>query len=365
LSAAPTSGTAKLGLALASENSSVTAIWPPTGIALAATVLWGYRTWPGIAAGALLANTWTGVPPVTVLGITCGKKDGSLVDVSVTVSPIKDEEGAVVGCSSITRDITERKRIQAEADRLKDEFFETVSHELRTPLTSIIGYTDLLLSGEGGELTEQQRRFLEVTERNAKRQLRLVGDMLFVSKAEAGEFKIEVGSVDIERVAAGCVEAARLATERRGIELVYSGEPTPECEADGDRIAQLADNLISNAVKFTPEGGRVKIDVAVDGGQVVLEVANNGSYILPADRERLFDRFYRASSACEDAVQGVGLGLTIAEAIVRAHGGTIEVESEVETGTVFRARLPIQEPPEVRSLSRPDRNGSLSIVARV
>ena len=143
------------------------------------------------------------------------RKDGTLVDVAVTASPIKDGDGTIVGCSSITRDITERKRIQAEADRLKDEFFATVSHELRTPLTSIIGYTDLLLSGEGGDLTEQQRRFLEVTERNAKRQLRLVGDMLFVSKAEAGEFKIELGRVDVESVAADCVEAARPAAENR------------------------------------------------------------------------------------------------------------------------------------------------------
>jgi PAS domain S-box-containing protein len=292
------------------------------------------------------------------------RKDGTLVDVSVTASPVKDGEGTVVGCSSITRDVTERKRFQEEADRLKDQFFATVSHELRTPLTSIIGYTDLLLAGDAGELTEQQRRFLQITERNAKRQLRLVGDMLFVSKAEAGEFKIELGSVDVDRLAAGCVEAARPAAEQRGIELVYSGEHTPECEADGDRIAQLADNLISNAIKFTPEGGQVRVDLSVESGQVALEVANTGSYILPMDRERLFDRFYRASSACDDAVQGVGLGLTIANAIVKAHGGSIELESEVQTGTVFRARLPIHEPSDASSLSRPDRNGDVSIVAR-
>lgn len=292
------------------------------------------------------------------------RKDGTLVDVSVTVSPIKDGDGSVVGCSAITRDITERKRIQEEADRLKDEFFATVSHELRTPLTSIIGYTDLLLAGDAGELTERQRRFLEITERNAKRQLRLVGDMLFVSKAEAGEFKIELGRADIESVASDCVEAARPAAEQRGVELTYSGAHAPECDADSDRIAQLADNLISNAIKFTPEGGQVRVNLSVNDGEIVLEVANTGSYILPQDRERLFDRFYRSSSACEQAIQGVGLGLTIAEAIVRAHGGTIEVESEVQTGTVFRARLPIHKPLDASSLSLPERNGSASIAAR-
>jgi PAS domain S-box-containing protein len=292
------------------------------------------------------------------------RKDGTLVDVSVTVSPIKDGQGTIIGCSSITRDVTERKRIQEEADRLKDEFFATVSHELRTPLTSIIGYTDLLLAGDAGKLTEQQRRFLEITERNAKRQLRLVGDMLFVSKAEAGEFKIELGRADIDAVVSGCVEAARPAAERRGIELRYSGARTSECDADGDRIAQLADNLISNAIKFTPEGGKVVVDLSVNGGQIVLEVANTGSYILPQDRERLFERFYRASSAGEEAVQGVGLGLTIAEAIVRAHGGTIEVESDVQAGTVFRAHLPVHEPLDASSLSLPERNGSASMATR-
>jgi two-component system OmpR family sensor kinase len=102
----------------------------------------------------------------------------------------------------------------------------------------------------------------------------------------------------------------------------------------------------------------------VNGGQIVLEVANTGSYILPQDRERLFDRFYRASSACEEAVQGVGLGLTIAAAIVRAHGGTIEAQSNLQAGTVFRVRLPVHEPLDASSLSLPERNGSASMAAR-
>jgi two-component system, OmpR family, sensor histidine kinase VicK len=279
------------------------------------------------------------------------RKDHSIVDVAVTVSPIRDGNGMIIGCSSITRDITERKRIQEEADRLKDEFFATVSHELRTPLTSIIGYTDLLLQGEGGELTDQQRRFLEVTERNAKRQLRLVGDMLFVSKAEAGEFSIELGSVDLDGLIAECVEAAMPAAEHRGIEISYRGESTPLCEADGDRIAQLADNLISNAIKFTPEGGRAQVDLLVVDGQAVLEVTNSGSYIAPADQKRLFDRFYRAASASADAVQGVGLGLTIAEAIVHAHGGKIQVRSDEQSGTVFSVWLPLREPSTVIDLA--------------
>jgi PAS domain S-box-containing protein len=277
-------------------------------------------------------------------------KDRARIDVSVTVSPIVDEEGTILGCSSITRDIREQKRIQEEADRLKDEFFATVSHELRTPLTSIIGYTDLLLE-EGAILTDQQRRFLEITERNARRQLRLVGDMLFVTKAEAGEFSIKLGSVDLHALLKDCVDAASPAADAKKIKLVYSGAPVPRCEADGDRLAQLADNLISNAIKFTPEGGKARVQLLTYGGEAILEVSNSGSHVSAAERERLFDRFYRTDRATKDAVQGVGLGLTISKAIVTAHGGTIAVESDPETGTTFRVRLPLRESSKVIDLA--------------
>jgi two-component system, OmpR family, sensor histidine kinase VicK len=279
-------------------------------------------------------------------------KDGRRVEVSLTVSPIKDERGVIMGFSSISRDISERKRLQEQANRLKDEFFATVSHELRTPLTSIIGYTDLLLRGDQGDFTDEQRHFLEITERNAMRQLRLVNDLLFVSRAEAGEFVIEPGRAELASVVRECVESARPYARTKEVELIETVEPLPACEGDPDRLAQLADNLVSNAIKFTPAGGEVRVTLSVDGDRSRLEVANSGSYISAEERKRLFDRFYRTASASDEAVQGVGLGLTISKAIVEAHDGRIEVESDEQSGTVFRVSLPLREPPKVVQLSR-------------
>jgi PAS domain S-box-containing protein len=278
-------------------------------------------------------------------------KNGKCVEVSMTVSPIKDERGAIMGFSSISRDISERKRLQEQADRLKDEFFATVSHELRTPLTSIIGYTDLLLRGEG-EFTSEQRHFLEITERNAMRQLRLVNDLLFVSRAEAGEFAIEADLVELSAVVGDCVESAKPHANGKQVELVEAIESVPVSQGDPDRLAQLVDNLVSNAIKFTPAGGRVAVTLARKGDLCRLEVANSGSYIAPQEREHLFDRFYRTPSASDEAVQGVGLGLTISKAIVEAHEGRIEVESDEQSGTVFRVSLPLREPSKVFDLRR-------------
>jgi two-component system, OmpR family, sensor histidine kinase VicK len=277
-------------------------------------------------------------------------KDGSRREVSLTVSPIKDQKGRLMGFSSISRDISERKRLQVQADRLKDEFFATVSHELRTPLTSIIGYTDLLLRGEEGEMTKEQRHFLEITERNAMRQLRLVNDLLFVSRAEAGEFAIETRWVELASVVNECLESARPDAGRKDVELVESVETAPASLGDPDRLAQLVDNLVSNAIKFTPRDGKVEVRLALEGDRASLEVANSGSYISPQEQNRLFDRFYRTASASNDAVQGVGLGLTISKAIVEAHDGWIEVESDEDSGTVFRVSLPLREPPKVIAL---------------
>jgi two-component system sensor histidine kinase VicK len=279
-------------------------------------------------------------------------KDGTRREVSLTVSPIKDERGRIMGFSSISRDISERKRLQAQADRLKDEFFATVSHELRTPLTSIIGYTDLLLRGEEGEVTKEQRHFLEITERNAMRQLRLVNDLLFVSRAEAGEFAIETGRVELASVVSECLESARPHALSKEVELFGVIDAMPAAEGDPDRLAQLVDNLVSNAIKFTPRGGKVAVKLEREGTHACLEVANSGSYISPAEQEHLFDRFYRTPSASNDAVQGVGLGLTISKAIVDAHNGRIDVSSDEASGTVFRVSLPLREPPKVVELRR-------------
>jgi PAS domain S-box-containing protein len=268
-------------------------------------------------------------------------KEGASVDVIVTVSPIKDARGEISGCAFIVGDVSELKRVQHEADRMKDEFFATLSHELRTPLTSIIGYTHLLLDGAAGGLNPEQRQFLEITERNAKRQLRLVSDLLLASSLEVSEFFLNFGPVQLAAVVSDAVGGVRAVAEDRAIQLEVDVPPSLECDGDADRLGQMVDNLLTNAVKFTPHGGRIELALFERDGTVIIEVRNSGSYIPAAERERLFERFFRGSIAEERAVSGVGLGLTIARAIVVGHGGSIEVDSSVEAGTTFRIYLPV------------------------
>jgi signal transduction histidine kinase len=257
-------------------------------------------------------------------------------------------------------DITERKRIEQERerllekeqdqverlrelDRLKDDFVASVSHELRTPLTSIQGYLELVLDKSfGGDLlTDDQRSFLAVVERNSDRLQRLVADLLFVAQVDAGALVLERSEVDVAEVARECVEAARPVAEEKGIELAWVGEPPPPVSGDRARLGQLLDNLVSNALKFTPEGGRVEVKTASANGEAVIEVEDTGVGISPEEQERLFQRFFRAAHATERAIQGTGLGLSITKAIVEAHGGRISVTSAEGGGTTFTVHLPL------------------------
>lgn len=226
-----------------------------------------------------------------------------------------------------------------EGERLKDEFFALVSHELRTPLTSIIGYLELVLDDEE-ELADEARRFLEVVERNAKRLLRLVGDMLFVAQVEAGRLSLESSAVDLDKVAAESVEAARPAAERAGVSLTLTAEPVRPILGDRDRLGQMLDNLISNALKFTSDDGHVDVRMASAEDRAIVEVSDTGMGIPDAEQQQLFERFFRASSATSNAVPGAGLGLTIVKTIVEAHGGTVGLTSREGEGTIVRVELP-------------------------
>jgi signal transduction histidine kinase len=238
----------------------------------------------------------------------------------------------------------DRKASEREAEILKDQFFALVSHELRTPLTSIIGYLELVLE-DSEPLAPNQRRFLGVVDRNARRLLRLVGDLLFVAHVEAGRLALEMGEVDLRTLTTEAVEAARPRAEGKDLALEAVVDGVPPMAGDRDRLAQVLDNLVSNAVKFTPERGSVTVRLTAQDSQALIEVEDSGVGIPAAEQERLFERFFRASTATERAIPGVGLGLTIAKAIVEAHGGELDFESVVGAGTTFRVRLPLRRPP--------------------
>ena len=237
----------------------------------------------------------------------------------------------------IDRDNAARAR---ELVRLRDEFVAVVSHELRTPMTSIIGYLELIGEGDAGPVTPEQRAYLDVIQRSSDRLVELVDELLIVAEAGRGGLTLDLADVDATALVAHAVMAARPAADTRGIVLrAEHGRPVP-FRGDAKRLGQMIDNLVSNALKFTPEGGRVSVRTErVDAG-VLFEVSDTGSGIPPEDREHLFEAFFRSRSANAAAVPGTGLGLTITKAIVDAHGGTIELRSPPGEGTTFRVLIP-------------------------
>jgi protein-histidine pros-kinase len=268
------------------------------------------------------------------------RKDGSEFPCEISLSSIQTDDG-VIDVAAI-RDVTQRKRAEAEAEGLKSEFFALVSHELRTPLTSILGYVDVLSEQDRDHLSEAGQDFLCVIKRNSLRLDRLVQDLLMVTQVEAGSFAIDVSEVDVAELASNLEAEIGPTALSAGVSLSFSVDPMPPFQGDPTRLTQVLDNFISNAIKFTPEGGQVEVAIRDEEGSCVIEVADTGVGIEKDEVDRLFDRFYRSRSAGENQVRGVGLGLAIAKAIVESHGGTVEVESEPGHGSTFRARLPIK-----------------------
>lgn len=296
------------------------------------------------------------------LAVPVSDPDGELLGVLELISrEIRDEEVALVEALSATAgqigEFLRRKRAEEEHERLKDEFLALVSHELRTPLSSILGYVEMLIEEESADAppverrrdTSTRQRFLHIVQRNSRRLQRLVGDLLFVAQLDAGRLALEPGEADLALIAREAVEAAAPHAERRGIVLTASGPEKLPLAGDPDRLGQALDNLISNAVKYTPEGGTVSVHVAVGAGTCRVEVADTGIGVPLEQQDRLFTRFFRASSATDQQISGVGLGLVIAKAIVESHDGAIGFHSTPGTGSTFWLEIPLsptQPPPE-------------------
>jgi signal transduction histidine kinase len=267
------------------------------------------------------------------------RDDGSHVPVELSVTARLDEHGETIGYLFVASDVTKAR----EVARLKDEFVGLISHELRTPLSSILGYLELVRDDDEETLTAAQVRYLDVAERNAHRLLRLVGDLLFTAQVESGQFVLDTNQHDAGDVLKASVESARPVAAAAGVTLEVEIEEGVWLSGDTTRLAQAYDNLISNAVKFTPNGGRVTVSLAATDTNAVVTVADTG-YGIPADEvDQLANRFFRSSSATANAVAGIGLGLTITKAIVQAHGGVLSVSSVEGSGTTFTVTVPLAE----------------------
>jgi two-component system phosphate regulon sensor histidine kinase PhoR len=230
-------------------------------------------------------------------------------------------------------------------DRAKSDFVATVSHELRTPLSSIVGYIEMLLDRDPGQLNSEQERMLGTVSRNAGRLQALIEDLLTLSGMEAGTFKTDPVPVSLTTIISAAGEDVQPAATRKGVTLTTTG-PGDGLVVDGDanQLARVMTNLLSNAVKFTPTGGQVTVTTEAADGWAVVSVTDTGIGIPDGDQKDLFARFFRASNATKQAIPGTGLGLAIVQTIVASHGGDMDLQSQEGQGTTVSMRLPLAEP---------------------
>ena len=282
-------------------------------------------------------------------------KDGRQVDVSLTVSPIRDSTGRVIGASKIARDITERKaareavlsgeraaRAEAErVSRMKDEFLATLSHELRTPLNAILGWAQILRAAEPTAADLGQG--LETIERNARLQAQLIEDLLDMSRIISGKVRLDVQKVDLSAVIDAAVETVRPAAEAKGVRLGKLVDPhAGPVRGDPGRLQQVVWNLLSNAIKFTPRGGRVEVALERVNSHVEITVSDTGVGISPDFLPYVFERFRQADASSTRRHGGLGLGLSIVKHLAELHGGTVRAKSPGEgMGASFIVHLPV------------------------
>ena len=250
-------------------------------------------------------------------------------------SPVIDEAVGYLGRIWTLREVTEERRLE----RQQQNFVATVSHELRTPLTSILGYSELLRETLG-RLEARPERYIAVIARNAERLRVLVDELLFVAQVDAGRFALDLAEVELAELAAASYEAALPVAQSRDVDLRLVLEARPILTADAARLTQAIDNLVSNALKFTPEKGRVDMRVTATERSATLAVGDTGIGIPEAELARIGERFFRSSTAGDRAIGGTGLGMAIVNMIVDAHQGRVYLESEPGRGTTVTVRLP-------------------------
>ena len=256
---------------------------------------------PGFSA--LVESARLGTPEVRQW--TYVRADGTRLSVDVAVTRRADREGATVGYIFVATDVTQA----LEVSRLKDEFVGLISHELRTPLSSILGYLELMRDDEDNPLSSEQVQYLGVAERNAHRLLRLVGDLLFTAQVGSSTFSLDTTVLEIGPIINASVESASPTAATAGVEISASVPTKPIfILGDAQRLGQACDNLISNAIKFTPRGGKVSVNVAVVEARVVITITDTGMGIPEDELDQLFARFFRASTATRAAVPGGGAG---------------------------------------------------------
>jgi signal transduction histidine kinase len=242
--------------------------------------------------------------------------------------------------------LEEENRRVREVNQLKSEFVSLVSHELRTPLTAMSGYLDLLLEDPGAQSTAKQQELLGIVNKNTERLIKLLDDLLDFSRIESGKVELRISAVDIVAVITEVVRLLQPQMEAKDQRLSFDRPPTlPAVAGDIDRIRQILINLLSNAHKYTPQGGQIWLTARTENGWVRIDVRDNGIGLSPDEQAHLFDRFFRVQQPATQRVEGTGLGLPITRVLVELHGGRITVTSAPREGSTFSFTLPVADMP--------------------
>jgi PAS domain S-box-containing protein len=283
------------------------------------------------------------------------RKDGTRFWANVIITALRNPAGELVGFTKVTRDLTERREAEAKAlesarraaaaeaaNRAKSEFLAAMSHELRTPLNAIGGYTDLMAMGIGGQVTDEQRGYLEKIERSQRHLLNIINDLLNFSRIEARQIEYDIGRVPLQESIRSVAALLMPQAAEKQVELVLG--PCPEglaARADQVKVEQIILNLCTNAVKFTEAGGHVQVECAdAGGGRVEVKVIDTGVGIAPEDTERVFEPFVQVGRGLTSQHEGTGLGLAISRDLARAMDGDLVVRSELGKGSTFTLILP-------------------------
>lgn len=294
------------------------------------------------------------------------RKDGTLFWAHVLITAVFDEHGKLRGFAKVTRDMTERKRAEEERERLyqsevqlmqeraarqqaevmlklRDEFLMVTAHELRTPITTLLGYTELLKRrlDQGKVSAERMERPIQAVIEQAQRLDRLTNTLLDMSWLEQGHVAIQRHDVDLRDVMRRVIDSFTLLVEHHQLTLTLPSKPLI-VTGDELRMEQIFYNLLQNAVKYSPNGGAITIELRAEEQQALVRITDSGIGIRSEDLPFLFDRFYRATNVSAQQISGLGIGLYIVKELVTIHGGTIDVQSVPEQGTTFSIRLPLK-----------------------
>jgi PAS domain S-box-containing protein len=293
------------------------------------------------------------------LRLEARRKDGSLFPVEISLSPV---QSGAVRVTAIIRDITERREMEdqlraiqekyihelelrnresEQANHLKTEFLSNMSHELRSPLHTVIGFADLLAEESDGTLNEKQRRFLSHIRKDSVHLLDLINDVLDLSKIEAGRLELRYETFRIDAVIEDALSSVRPRASAKSLEIgtdVYLGDPV---FADRVRCKQILHNLLTNAIKFTPEGGQVRVQAARNGCFAQISVLDTGIGIPEDQHQAVFDKFHQVRVGIQGGIEGSGLGLAICKGLVEQHDGKIWLTSESGKGSCFTFTIPL------------------------